>query len=118
MDPEKTIPFPWLVELILNYKMQQHVSFLAVFREKFRKFDTANQGVIGASFVSQFLRTVDPYRRFDHQWVIREVSQRGRARVNFSDAVVAFSGAPALDPEAPPESPIEALNGGESGRKV
>lgn len=110
IDPDKTVTFTWLVELILNYKMEQHMHFLAVFRCKFRELDTSNQGVIPASSLAKFLRSLDPSHRFDHEWITRELHLKGKPRINFSDAVLAVSAAPPADPEDASESLIEALN--------
>lgn len=109
-ETEKTVNFLWVCELVLNYKLHQHVAFLTNFCAYFRKIDTQNKGFITASYYPKFLKSVDPSGRFDHQSAIYEVSTRGKAKVHFSDAVVISCGVQPVDKSAEETNLIEALN--------
>ena len=108
-ESEPTIPYSWLADLLLNYKLSQHVQFLARFREKYRRLDKANTGSIAASKLPQLLKDLDPQATFNHPKIVKEASSLRRARLTFTDAVNLVAGAEPTSPDTT-FSLLEALN--------
>lgn len=106
---ETTIPFPWLAELVLNYKLSQHVQFLAKFRDKFRKIDKTNKGSIPVAKVANLLKDVDPKGVYDHKKTVKEAVSKRRAKLTFTDAVNLVADAQGIQGELT-ASLLEAIN--------
>lgn len=86
-DPEPLIPYPWLADLVLNYKLGQHVQFLAKFREKFRRIDRQNKGYIPSAKLSALLEALDPTDVYDHAKTLKESAKLPKGRLSFTDVV-------------------------------
>lgn len=108
-DSEATLSYPWLEDLILSYKLNQHLQFLFKFRGKFRRIDKDNTGIISAAKVASLLRHADPRGLFDQQKVLKEAASRRKTSFNFTEAVSLAAAAEPLNSETP-AGLLEALN--------